>query len=121
MINVTLEQFILFLFIIVFIAIIFHSYFNNEIKEGYNEQNGQFCTTCKGKTPNQCMKCFNCGWCVDRWGNAGCIGGDANSGPYNYERCMSWYHTDPYVLMKQRNANYKCSYGPRSSNRIIGV
>ncbi len=93
---------------------------NRELKEGYNDQTGRFCTTCRGKTPNQCMRCFNCGFCVDRWGNAQCIGGD-HKGPFNFERCMSWYHTDPYSFMLQRNANYKCSYGPRSSNRLIGI
>jgi len=146
--------------------------------ETFNDQTGRFCTTCSGKNFNQCMNCFNCGFCVDKSGNGQCIGGDNRSGPYNYERCSRWidsgvyshqhnkynkcdkykekteeptysflkhsnedfvcnakdasgpygaggcylwYHTDPYTYMLQRNANYKCSHGPRSSNRIIGI
>lgn len=88
--------------------------------EGYNDQTGQFCTTCKGKTMNQCFQCFNCGWAIDEWGNSGCIGGD-HKGPYNFERVAKWYHTDPWTTMQQRNNNYRCSYGPRSSNRLIGI
>lgn len=91
------------------------------VTENFNEQNGQLCFTCENKTMNQCLECFNCGFCVDQFGNGKCIGGDAASGPYNNESCRLWYQSDPYVLMKQRNANYKCSYGPRSSNRLIGV
>jgi len=94
--------------------------FTNSRKENFNDQTGKFCTTCAGKTTNQCLKCFNCGFCVDKWGNSSCIGGD-HRGPYNFERCAAWYHTDPYSTMMQRNANYKCNDGPRSSNRLIGI
>ena len=90
------------------------------VTEGFNNQAGQFCTTCAGKTFNQCSGCFNCGYCVDRYGNGGCIGGD-HKGPYNFERCARWYSGDPYAYMLQRNKNYQCNYGPRSSNRLIGV
>lgn len=86
--------------------------------ETFNEQNGQFCITCREKTLNQCMKCFNCGFCIDRKGNAACIGGD-HRGPYNFERCAYWYHTDPYSRMIQQNVNYKCSYGPSNYSRTI--
>lgn len=88
--------------------------------EGFNEQAGQFCTTCSGKTFNQCSDCFNCGFCVDQFGNGSCIGGD-HKGPWNKERCARWYSGNPYTFMKQMNDNYKCSYGPKASNRIIGV
>lgn len=87
-------------------------------KEGYNEQTGQFCLSCKDKTINQCLNCFNCGFCVDKWGNSRCVGGD-HKGPYNFEKCAYWYHNDPYSVMMQRDQNYKVSYGPRSCNRII--
>ena len=80
--------------------------------EGYNNQTGRFCISCANKTINQCLECFNCGWCVDKWGNSGCIGGD-HKGPYNFENCARWYYSDPWTYMMQRNKNYKCSYGPR--------
>ena len=97
-------------------------YLNKEIPhiELFNETSGRFCPTCKGKTFNQCQRCFNCGFCVDRWGNSQCIGGDVK-GPFNYEKCARWYYVDGYSRMMQDNENYKCSYGPRSANRIIGV
>ncbi len=88
--------------------------------EGYNDQAGKMCTTCNGKTPNQCLSCFNCGWCVDKWGSSGCIGG-THQGPFNFERCAKWTSGDPFAYMMQRNANYGCESGPRSSNRLIGI
>lgn len=88
--------------------------------EPFNEEVGQFCKTCRGKTFNQCLGCFNCGFCVDKWGNGGCIGGD-HKGPFNFERCAKWYSGDPYSFMMQQNADYGCDDGPRSSNRVIGI
>lgn len=88
-------------------------------KEGFEA--GKFCPICSGKTPNQCMGCFNCGWCVDEDGNGSCIGGSVNEGPFNNERCAQFYHGDPFYRMKQDNKNQRCSDGPRSYNRIIGV
>jgi hypothetical protein len=103
--------------IIVFVYI-YKLYMNANIHatEGYNDQVGQFCRDCSGKTFNQCLSCFNCGWCVDKYGNSGCIGGDQN-GPYNYESCAKWYHGDPWYAMNEKknreiskcnNANPKC-------------
>ena len=88
--------------------------------EGFNNQAGRFCLKCRGKTFNQCVGCFNCGFCVDKYGRGQCIGGD-HKGPFNFERCARWYSGDPYTFMMQKNANYGCKDGPRSSNRIIGV
>lgn len=93
---------------------------NDPTVEGYNNQTGRFCTTCDSQTPNQCLGCFNCGFCVDKQGNARCMGGDHN-GPYNNENCAAWYHGDPFSRMLQNNSNYRCSYGPKSSNRLIGI
>ena len=107
--------------VIIFLFLINNN--NNNDKnniEGYNEETGQFCTTCSNKTINQCLQCFNCGWCVDKWGNSACIGGD-HKGPYNYERCYKWKHGDPFSEMLNRNKNYKCSYGPKQANRVIGI
>jgi hypothetical protein len=88
--------------------------------EKFNDQSGRFCPDCRNKTFNECLRCFNCGWCVDKDGNSGCVGGDHN-GPYNYENCAKWYYIDPFTYMSQINKDYKCSYGPRASNRVIGV
>lgn len=88
--------------------------------EGFNEQAGRFCHTCAGKNFNQCSQCFNCGFCVDKWGNGGCIGGD-HTGPYNFERCAFWYSGDPYARMNQRNMDYQCSFGPSNASRAIGI
>jgi hypothetical protein len=88
--------------------------------EQFNDQTGKFCTTCQGKKFGQCTNCFNCGYCFDQWGNGGCIGGDHN-GPFNQEKCALWYYGDPWSRMLQNNKNYKCSYGPKQGNRVIGV
>lgn len=117
---------ILVLFLILIITVTLFGIMNNTrnlvvCKEGFNEQTGQFCPSCVGKTFNQCLQCFNCGWCVDKWGNGACIGGDANQGPYNKENCAKFYHTDPFVWMKQINEDRKCSYGPSNANRVLGI
>ena len=107
---------LLIIVLIIFVIILMTK--NN--KEGFNEQVGTFCYTCKEKTPNQCLRCFNCGFCVDQFGNAKCIGGD-QYGPWNREKCARWIYGDPFSRMIQDNDNYKCSYGPKSMNRIITV
>lgn len=85
--------------------------------EGFNETVGRFCSTCRGKTYNQCTNCFNCGFCVDKYGNMKCVAGD-HKGQYNYEDCAVWYSGDRYSDMMKMNGNYKCSYGPHQMNRI---
>jgi len=89
--------------------------------EGFVRDSGKLCGTCADKTYNQCLDCFNCGWCVDKWGNAGCLGGDAASGPYNKEECAIWKTTDPWTTAQRHNQNYKLSYGPKQANRVIGI
>ena len=88
--------------------------------EHFNEQSGTFCLSCRNKTPNQCLKCFNCLYITDKWGHSGCIGGDANSGPYNNEEYSRIYSGDPFSRMRENNDNYRCSYGPMQANRISG-
>jgi hypothetical protein len=107
--------------IITFIILCFITFNQtNKNKENFNEQTGRFCMDCMDKTFNQCTQCFNCSWCVDKWGNGNCIGGDIN-GPYNAEKCALYYNGDPWSRMVQNNDNYKCSYGPPQENRIIGI
>ena len=79
-----------------------------------------YCLTCEGKTPNQCMHCFNCGFCVDAQGNGACIGGDYK-GPYNYEKCARWYSGDQFGAMLQKSTIPSPKMGPIEANRIIGV
>lgn len=64
-------------------------------KEHMNDEVGRFCRKCKGRTFNQCLDCFNCGMCIDKYGNSMCLPGD-HKGPYNYENCSIWYHGDPF-------------------------
>ena len=106
--------------IVIVIILIIYYFIIHDTKEHFNDSNAKFCYSCKGKTYNQCLGCFNCGFCVDKWGNSECIGGDM-SGPYNYEKCYRFYYNDPYIVMKEHDANYKCSYGPTNSNRRIGI
>lgn len=94
--------------------------YSGQKKEHFNEQVGKFCTECHNKTFNQCLSCFNCGFGIDKFGNSACIGGDHN-GPFNYEEVALWYYGDPWSRMQYNNQHYKCSYGPKQSNRIIGV
>ena len=84
--------------------------------EPFNDETGRFCSSCRGKTPNQCFRCFNCGFCVNKNGEGGCIGGD-HTGPYNFEKCEAWYHTDPYSFMMQRNKGYGCEFGIKAKPR----
>lgn len=108
--------------IIIVVLLLVVWYFKKSTKvEGFRAQQGQFCMSCQGKSYNQCLNCFNCGWCVDEFGNGGCVGGDVNSGPYNKEQCAQWDTNDPFTDMKYMNSHYKMSYGPKQSNRVYGV
>lgn len=89
--------------------------------EHFNESSGRFCSSCKEKTFNQCLDCFNCGWCVDKNGQGRCLGSDISSGPYNNEECAQLYQGDPWLRMKQDNQHYKMDMGVKQSNRVIGV
>ena len=108
---------VIIIIIIVALSLGWYMY-NNNMMEGFYGDSGQFCITCSGKTINQALQCFNCGWCEDRFGNGKAIGGDLY-GPFNLEDCATWTHGDPYSKMIQRNANYTCAMGPRNVNRII--
>jgi hypothetical protein len=108
---------LIFTIIIVALFIINKGFTYNE---HFNEQMGRFCGSCSERTFGQCLQCFNCSWCVDKFGNGRCIGGDVN-GPYNYEKCALYYNSDPFNRMKYNNSHYKCSYGPIQANRIIGI
>lgn len=87
----------------------------------FNRTNGTYCYTCANKNYNECVSCFNCGWCVDKWGNGSCIGATVAGGPMNNERCELLYFTDPFPSVRQDNYNYRCSYGPQAANRAIGI
>lgn len=107
--------------LIILIIVFFYAYIRTPVtNEGFDESSGRFCPTCSGKTLNQCTRCFNCGWCVDKFGNSACLGGDSH-GPFNFEKCNQWYYVDNYAKAIQNNERYRCSDGPMSSNRILGV
>lgn len=110
---------IIIAFIFLYMAIFKQT--KGQTEEHFNEQTGFFCSTCNDKTFNQCVRCFNCLWVTDKWNNSKCIGGDIASGPYNNEDYAYYTATDPLPTMKYMNKNYKCSYGPRQGNRVIGV
>jgi hypothetical protein len=111
---------IIILIIVVLILWYIYNHYQSQKSEHFNEEAGRFCPTCAGKTINQCLRCFNCGFCVDKWGNSACIGGDMHGG-YNQERCDIYYHNDPLSYMNYRNENYRCQDGPMSANRVIGI
>ena len=108
----------LLILIILFIFLFILVYRGKQSKENFNDESGRFCPTCDGRTFNQCTRCFNCGFCVDKWGNSNCISGKAD-GPFNFERCAMWYYIDPYSRAMQNNERNQCNNGPISSNRII--
>lgn len=99
-------------FVIVIIIIILIIYLCNNKVEGFNDHYGTLCKSCENKTFNECMQCFNCSFCVDKWGNGKCIGGDVNSGPYNKEKCARIYNGDAFLRAKQDNKNC-VMYGPK--------
>ena len=87
--------------IIIIIIFILWKYSNKKV-EGYNDQTGRYCLSCRNRTKNQCTRCFNCGYAADRSGKGVCIGGD-HKGPFNYEKVTRWYHGDPFSYMLQRD------------------
>ena len=110
----------LILIIIVLIVLFIYMYAQRNV-EGFATTSGNFCNSCTDKNFNQCTNCFNCGYCVDRWGNSKCIAGNVASGPANNEQCALWYPSDDWQVAKEHNKNYKLSYGPKQSNRVIGI
>ena len=82
--------------IIIIIIVIFIYFFKPNIHEGYNSQSGQFCQDCNSRPFNTCLQCFNCGICVNKYGDYKCVPGDYK-GPYNMERCVYWYNRDPFT------------------------
>jgi hypothetical protein len=86
----------------------------SNVQEAFNDQTGKFCYDCDNKTINQCMQCFNCGFCVDKNGNGKCIPGD-HTGPWNKEDCYQWHYGDPFSYMlqinKRDNRRNKCDLG----------
>ena len=111
----------IYILLIIVIAIFAYIMIFKQKQENFNEQSGRLCTTCSGRTFNQCTQCFNCLWIVDKFGQGACVGGDVASGPYNNEQYAMYYTGDPLPTMKYMNDNYKCSYGPMQGNRVIGV
>lgn len=93
--------------IIGFFVILIIIFFFRSSLEHFNDTSGKFCNSCENKTLNQCTSCFNCGFCVDEWGNSGCIGGDRN-GPFNKEKCKRWYYVDPFSYMIRNSPPYPC-------------
>jgi len=109
-----------FLIIVILLFVVFlinykYNIFNIPYQENFNNQTGRFCSSCNNLNFNQCLNCFNCGFCIDKNGKGACVSGDIH-GPYNSLKCVKWYSGDPFSYMKSRNDNYKCSYGPMSSN-----
>lgn len=79
--------------ILVVLIIVFFSKKKNV--ENFDGKYGLVCS-CKNKTINQCVQCYNCGFCLDNKGSAQCIPGDVH-GPYDSKKkCLVWYHNDPY-------------------------
>ena len=83
--------------------------------ETFNQDSGTLCYDCENKTYNQCVNCFNCGFCVDKYGNGKCIGATSALGPLNNEKCAKLYMADPFYQVQQKNYNDPC-VGP--STRI---
>lgn len=82
---------------------LFNNVQNNKV-EGFDGKVGWHCRSCSNKTINQCMQCYNCGFCLDNEGKASCVPGDVH-GPYDKKKfCHMWYHSDPYsrVLWYQK-------------------
>lgn len=110
-----------FYILLIIICVIMYSIIFKKEQENFNEQTGRLCITCANKTFNQCTQCFNCLWITDKWNNSMCVGGDVASGPYNNEDHAYYTASDPLPTMNYMNTHYKCSYGPKQGNRIIGV
>ena len=115
---------IIWFIVILTILLIFFVYNNPEkflfTNETFTNESGKLCNSCDGKNMNQCTNCFNCGFCVDKWGNGACIAGDTD-GPYNKEKCARWYSGDVFSRINWNNNHYKCEYGTKSANRVIGI
>ena len=107
-------------YIIAVIAVAIAAWYilGKKAKESFYGDTGTFCRSCDMKTPNQCANCFNCGFCVDKFGNGSCIGGDSH-GPYNKEACGQWYYAaDDWGRALQDNRK-GCEIYPKPVKRII--
>ena len=110
----------IFTIVVIIIIIVLILYFLRQNKiEGYNDQTGRYCISCSDKTFNNCLNCFNCGWCVDNFGNGMCIGGD-HRGPYNYENCAKWFRRRPKKSCSNKYISGCIGYKVAECNKIGG-
>lgn len=85
-----------FLIILVIVIYLYAFSCNNEYFS--NERYGDYCIGCGEKNFSYCMECANCGYCLKPRGGK-CVQGDTY-GPWNKnEKCLMWYHNDPYSRM----------------------
>ena len=66
--------------------------------EGYINVFPYYCQDCNKSEPNQCLKCYNCGYVVDETGGK-CVEGDiygpADKKYYCPSKNYVWHHNDP--------------------------
>jgi hypothetical protein len=68
------------------------------------------CNNCGNINESDCLKCNNCGWCVDYNGNGKCIAGNAD-GPLYKQSCNKWTKTINYNdTDKDYNENNNTDY-----------
>jgi hypothetical protein len=115
-------KFLVILISLIFIFFLLCKLFNDPVINSEHFFQGTYCTDCNNKNYNQCMNCFNCGYCIDKQGKGICLPADNVSGPYNKEFCYLWYYGDPFDWMKYKNVKenkQKCSLGNDNSIRAL--
>jgi hypothetical protein len=61
------------------------------------------CKRCNNLAKNECGRCLNCGWCIDKYGNGKCVSGD-EKGSYDIDSdCKIWRHPSRFYRYKPRH------------------
>jgi len=91
-----MDKFALFFLIVIFL-ISAYCIIQPSNEYGYQENYGNVCGNCRGRTLGQCMNCMNCGF-ISKGGFGKCVEGDMY-GPYDsnptYEGAR-WIYNDPF-------------------------
>ncbi len=74
-----------------------HHYKNNnflKLSQTQPKTGTKACKNCNSLDKDKCGLCYECGWCIDRFGNGKCISGDMY-GPFEYsdkKNCQIYRH-----------------------------
>ena len=101
--------------LIFIIVVLVYLYANSTHRECMDEASGQFCPTCQGRTPGQCLQCFNCGYNGSECVKGTFRGPDENqhdkaldSSSHHITYNTTWLHNDNFWRHNMKTGKQNC-------------